>query len=173
MDAFNLINRIETLVESSGRVPLTRKVMIEDQALFEVIDQLRVSIPNDLKMAEEILQQRDEILAQSRAESQRIIDDAHRRAAEKLEMSDSVQLAKQRADELVHEAEQQSQELLQLVEQQTRRQRREVDDYGLDVLHSIDSRLLELTSQVRRGINAIEARKTAGPKDAGDEAPTP
>ena len=172
MEAFNLINRIETLVESGGRVPLTRKIMVEDQALFEVIDQLRVSIPNDVKMADEILQQRDEILAQSRAESQRIIDDAHRQAAEKIEMSESVQLAKQRADELVHEAEQRSQELRRLVEQQTRQQRREVDEYGLDVLHKIDSQLLQLTSQVRRGIDAIEARKTAGPHGADDEAPT-
>lgn len=171
MDAFQLINRIENLIETGNRVPLTRKVMLEEQALFDIIDQLRVSIPDDIKMAQSILQQRDSLLADAQADAQRILEQADREARERIEMSDFVQLAKQRADEVVHEADQQAQEMLRLAAQQAERQRQEADEYSLEVLRKVDSQLVALMTGLRKGIDTLEAQRMT--RQASDQLRSP
>jgi vacuolar-type H+-ATPase subunit H len=158
MDAFHLINRIEALVETGNRVPLTRRVIIEETALFDIIDQLRVSIPDDIKQAQAILQQRDSLLSDAHHQSQKVLEDAEQKAREIIEMSDFVQLAKQRADEVTHDAEQQAHQILVQAEADARAKRQEADIYYLDVLRKLDGQLVSLMHNVRTGIDALESQ---------------
>ena len=74
MDILHLIDRLEALLNEGSHPPLTKKVMVDEQRIWEVIDQMRVSIPEEVKKAKRINQERDRIVAQANEEATRIVE---------------------------------------------------------------------------------------------------
>ena len=70
MDILQLIDRLEELFNESKNIPLTRNVMVDEDRMLDIIDQMRIAIPEEVKKAQQLLGQRDRVLAQ-----------AHQRAA--------------------------------------------------------------------------------------------
>ena len=51
MDILHLVDRMEELFNSGKQVPLTRNVMVDENAFMDIIDQMRISIPEEIKSA--------------------------------------------------------------------------------------------------------------------------
>jgi hypothetical protein len=51
MNALEIIDRIEKLIEKSKRVPFTSNVMINENELYEMLDELRNMLPDEFKQA--------------------------------------------------------------------------------------------------------------------------
>jgi vacuolar-type H+-ATPase subunit H len=163
MDAFHLINRMEALVEAGNKVPLTRKVIVEEQQLYDIIDELRLSLPDDIREAQAILAQRDSLINDAHSHAQRVMSDAELQARDIVEKSDFVQLARIRAEELTRDAEAQADGMLRSAEQRASQQRQEADLYALDTLRKLDAQLVSLLAGVRKGIDALETDAGAPP----------
>jgi hypothetical protein len=73
MDILHLVDRLEELFNKSRSVWLTRKVMINEDRMLDLIDQMRMAIPEEIKKAQKILNEKDRILAQSQEEANRRI----------------------------------------------------------------------------------------------------
>ena len=65
MDIHTLIDKLEDLASQGRSVPLTRNVIVDEDRLLDIIDQMRVSIPDEINRGKQILAQRDRILAHS------------------------------------------------------------------------------------------------------------
>ena len=65
MDILHLVDRLEELFNNSKPIPLTHNVMVDENAFMDIIDQMRISIPDDIKKAQQIMAQKDRILAQA------------------------------------------------------------------------------------------------------------
>lgn len=169
MEALNLINRIEALVEASNRIPMTHKVIVDEGSLFDLIDQLRLSLPDDIQQAQALLQERESLLSDAYEQSRRILEDAEQKAREIVEMSDFVQLAQQRADEVLSDADLQSQQILREAQQRAAQQREEADAYALETLRRLDGQLVMLINAVRKGIDQLDPPHppAAGPRSRG------
>ncbi|NLZ26733.1 MAG: ATPase, partial [Chloroflexi bacterium] len=63
MDILHLVDRMEELFNAGKPVPLTRNVMVDENAFMDIIDQMRISIPEEIKKAQQINAQKDRILA--------------------------------------------------------------------------------------------------------------
>lgn len=70
MDILHLVDRLEELFNQSRPIPLTHNVIVDEDRFLEIIDQMRISIPDEVKKAQQVLAQRDRVLAQARSEAE-------------------------------------------------------------------------------------------------------
>src|SRR3990170_4396414 len=68
MDILHLVDRLEEVFNAGRPIPLTHSLVVDEDRVLELIDQMRVSIPDEVKKAQQVLAQRDRVLAQARAE---------------------------------------------------------------------------------------------------------
>src|SRR6266542_3236048 len=89
MDVLVLIDKLDDLVHNAKAVPLTDQVRIDREEIYDILDQMRATIPEEIKQARWIVKERQEMLAEAKRECDRIIQEARRQAREtKLEMED-------------------------------------------------------------------------------------
>ena len=74
MDILQLIDRLEELFNESKSIPLTRNVMVDEDRMLDIIDQMRIAIPEEVKKAQQLLGQRDRVLAQAQEEANRTLE---------------------------------------------------------------------------------------------------
>ncbi len=62
MDILHLVDRLEELFNESRPVWLTHSVIVDEDRMLDLIDQMRVAIPEEIKKAQQIIAQRDRIM---------------------------------------------------------------------------------------------------------------
>jgi cell division septum initiation protein DivIVA len=152
MDILHLVDRLEEIFNAGRPLPLTHKLLVDEDRVLELIDQMRVSIPDEVKKAQQILNQRDRILAQAQEEAAR-----------------TVQLAKEKGDQMVERdtltiaAQAKANEIMQAAQADAEVIRADADDYALDVLSRLDGELMKSLTQVRNGVTKLRADKGLPP----------
>lgn len=161
MDILHLVDRLEELFNQSRPIPLTHNVIVDEDRFLEIIDQMRISIPDEVKKAQQVLAQRDRVLAQAQEEAARTISLAKQKADEIVNRDAIVQAAQSRSEQIVSQARSEAEIA-----------RREADDYIVDTLGGLEGELTRLLSQARNGIAKITAdRQRQQSHGAGSEAP--
>ncbi len=147
MDILHLIDRLEELFNSSRPIPFTHNVIVDEDRMLDLIDQMRVAIPEEVKKAQQILAQRDRILAQAQEEVNRTLTLAREKSEKLIEKDAIVQAAKSRADQIIAQAGQEAEAT-----------RREADEYALETLRRLEGELEKDLAQVRNGIQTLRAQ---------------
>jgi hypothetical protein len=155
MDILHLVDRLEELFNDSRSVPFTHSVMVDEERILDIIDQMRVSIPEEIKKAQQLLAQRDRILAQAKEEADRTIALARDNRDQMVERDAIVDAARARADQTHLEA---------LAEGE--RVKREADLYAMQTLSDLEHKLDRILAEVRNGIRTLEAEKQTTPEHA-------
>src|SRR5438132_8331834 len=125
---------MEASVSQGTRVPGLGKTIIDPDQMLDLIDHMRISIPKEVQESRRILEERDQVLNEARSESQTMVSEARHEIETRLQGSDVVRLAQQRADEVISNAQQQAEAILRESSQRASDQRREVDEYVVQVL---------------------------------------
>ena len=76
MDVLVLIDKLDELVHNAKAVPLTDQVRIDREEIWEILDQMRATIPDEIKQARWIVKERQEMLGEAKRESERIVVEA-------------------------------------------------------------------------------------------------
>jgi vacuolar-type H+-ATPase subunit H len=118
---------------------------VDERDLLDVIDQMRIAVPEEVKQARRITQERDQMVAQAKAEAERIVTEAQEQAAFLLQDNELLKQAEQRGKGIISEAQNQAVEM-----------RRGADDYSLDVMRRLESELESHLATVRRGVEALQ-----------------
>jgi cell division septum initiation protein DivIVA len=145
MDIQHLIDRLEQTLNESRRVPLTGSLIVDEDRLFNIIDQMRVSIPEEMKRAGRVEAEKERILAQAKEEAERIRGLAKQEAMELVKRDAITAAAHQRAENIVERARHEADRL-----------RHSADVYVMDVLSKLEEDLLRSLSVVRNGMRKIE-----------------
>jgi vacuolar-type H+-ATPase subunit E/Vma4 len=106
-----------------------------------------VSIPDELKAARRLTQDRDQVLADARAEAERILTDAESQVAERVAEHHVARIAEQRAADIQNRANQQAEDI-----------RREADAYAYHVLQKLREQVRQVAQTVDRGLSELETR---------------
>ena len=69
MDILYLVDRLDNLIASSHRMPLVNQILIKEGDILNIVDQMRTSIPDEIKQARRIIQEKERILAQAQADA--------------------------------------------------------------------------------------------------------
>src|SRR5207245_5105217 len=75
-----LVERLEALIVNGRKVPMTSQVILEQAAVLDLIDQLRVAIPEEAKQARSSNQESERVLAKEREEAEQLIGPAQAQA---------------------------------------------------------------------------------------------
>ena len=145
MDVLYLLDRLEELLTSARRVPLSSHVMIDPQECLDVVDQIRLTLPEELKVARRVVAERDQILTETHERADRLVERAQEQAA-------------QRADEhaLVRTAQERAHALLEQAQHEAEQTRAEADAYAYRVLASLQKRLRQIEEVVEEGLTAVQ-----------------
>ena len=174
MDILHHIDRLEELVGEARKLPVGGGLVLSRQRLLDLIDRMRVAVPKEVYDAREVIEKRDEVLADATAEASRIIARAKEEVDERLKETEVVKAAEERARqilagaqerllELSREAEAQAAARLDDAQNAAREQMREADVYALQTLRKLETELSEFIATVRRGVDTLEKRAADRP----------
>ncbi|MCX6067603.1 MAG: ATPase [Chloroflexi bacterium] len=152
MDILHLVDRIEELFNESRAVPFTRNVVVDEDKMLDIIDQMRVTVPEEVKKAQQVVTQKDRILAQAQEEAGRIVALAKEKAEQIVEREAIVKSAQTRAAQIIAQSREDA-----LVT------RRDADDYVVASLQGLEDEISRALTQVRNGIRKIEEDRLHGP----------
>lgn len=148
MDILHLIDRLEEIFNQSRPIWFTHNVIVDEDRMLDLIDQMRVAIPDEIKKAQQVLAQRDRILAQAQEEANRTIAIAREKQDQLVDRDAIVQSAHARANEILAQAQ---------IERENARG--EADQYALETLRRLEMELERFTNQVRNGITMLSTTK--------------
>jgi len=158
-ELLRLIDEFEQFVSELPRVPLTGKLLVDEEDLYGFAEQLRRTIPEEVHRALEILQQRERLLAEARAQAEAILEEA-RREAERLVAESAV----------LRRAEEEAERILREARQIGLRVRGEADAYADEVLAKVEAFLERALAHIREGRAQLH---TLAPAAAGEDNPSP
>ena len=155
MDILQLIDRLEELFNESKSIPLTRNVMVDEDRMLDIIDQMRIAIPEEVKKAQQLLGQRDRVLAQAQEEANRTLEIARQKADQLASKEIVMQEAQRRADQILVQARADAETV-----------RSDADDYVMNSLTQLQDELERITNQVINGLRVVkdeQERRNAAP----------
>ncbi|MEJ5198520.1 MAG: hypothetical protein WHX53_06325 [Anaerolineae bacterium] len=133
------MDELESLIERGIHLP-GGKVLIDEATARQILEEMHAAVPDQLQMGQRIASERERILADARAQAQRIIEEARNQIDTQLNEQTIVQAARQRAREIQAEAERQAAQL-----------RNDTNQYVLGQLGALEARLQRLLREVQAG----------------------
>lgn len=153
MDIQYLVERLEALVVNARKVPMTSQVILEQATVLDLIDQLRVAIPEEVRQARRINQESDRLLQRAREEAEQIIGAAQEQAALLLQDQAILREAESRGRDIEDRATQKAEETM-----------RGADQYAADVLVRLESDLVKTLSVIKKSLEVLEERRPQVPQ---------
>jgi len=150
VDIQHLVDRLEDLIDEGRHVWLSKFTLIDEERALEIIDQMRISVPEQIEKASRLINQRDRLLAQANEEAARIVQLAQERSDELTNRDAIVQTAQNRAKNIIEQARREAEAI-----------RAEADSYVMDVLRELESQLLRNMNTVRNGIAKVSEEREA------------
>jgi len=146
MDILHLVDRLEReIIQKSTLIPLTVYRLVDEEHALELIDQMRISLPDEIKNAKRIYQERDRIIAQANEEASRLVELAQTEAAD-LVQRDAISGAADRRAETIIERAQRDAQVIKL----------ESDEYVMQVLSELEAHLMRSLTVVQNGLDKLE-----------------
>ncbi len=145
-----LLEDLEVLIESSSRIPMTTKRMVEEDEIMRIIDSIQESLPLELEESRRIVADKDKVLADAQRQAETLIDQAKDYIAKLTAESELVKQAQEQANQIINAANQSSEELKSSSIQ-----------YAGDVLKYVENNLektLESLRQNRESLKQTEQR---------------
>jgi hypothetical protein len=140
-------------VAAGKKLPLTNNVVLDQAGILELVDQLRVSVPDEVRQAKRITDEAARIADRAREEGDTIIARAQEQAAQMLEERELVKAATERAGEIIDTANREAAEV-----------RRGADEYAAGVLIRLEGECIKALTSIKRGIDMLDERhRTAEP----------
>ena len=155
MDVLVLIDKLDDLVHNAKPVPLTDQVRVDKEEIYDILDQMRATIPEEIKQARWIVKERQEMLAEAKREAERLIGEARDQAQREASQQEVVKLAERQAHELVEQARAKERET-----------RLGAEDYADEILSTLEVNLEKFLAAVRRGRDRL-ARREEEPAEVG------
>ncbi len=169
MDILHLIDRLEELVAEARRMPIGQGVVIDRRRVLELVDQMRSTVPWEVKEAQELMASKDSVLEEARREGEGIIHKAELDAQARVDEAAVVQAAEREAQQILERAEERARSLLddaqeqvqaklRQAEQSATNQMDEADRYALEMLRRLEQQLAAFSTTMHAGIDALEER---------------
>ena len=147
MDAQAKLDEIVGMVESAKSMPLSASVLVNKAEMLTLLDELRTTLPEELREAQWVIKDRDEVIDQGRKEAERIIADARTEQARLVSRTEVMQSATKEAERVLDEAK-----------ENARQMRLEVEDYVDAKLANFEVVLHKTLGAVERGRDKLRGR---------------
>ena len=145
MEIFTLLENIEDILEKSKGVPFSNKVLVDKEEILEIISELRLKLPEELKQAKWIKEERQRILVEAQKEADDIVKEAENRI---ISMIDEHEITKK--------AYEQKAEIIETANEMSREISKGTKDYADNVLNGIEVALQEALKIIQNNRNELK-----------------
>src|SRR5450830_1467173 len=122
MDALEIIDRIEELLDKSKRVPFTSNIMIGENGIYEMLDELRNVLPEEFRQA-------GWIIREAKERSEMLVNET----------------------DILKNASRKAEDLLSIAEAKSRTIRLEAEDYADEKLAGLEAALHKILVAIEKG----------------------
>ena len=145
-----LVERLESIIANGKKLPLTNNVVVDQVAALDLIDQLRVAVPEEVHAAKRINSQGERIIENAQEESERIVAKAQEQAAFLIDERGLTQAAEEESRRIVDRAEADGDEV-----------RRGADEYAASVLIGLEGDVVRTLQSIKKGIAMLDERRAS------------
>ena len=145
MDILQLIDRLEELFNDAKALPFTHNVVVDEDRMLELIDQMRIAVPEEVKKAQQVMAQRDRVMAQAQEEANRTLQIARDKADQLVQKDMIVGEAQRRAEQIINQARAEAEAT-----------RADADNYVIDTLMQLQDQISKMGNQVSNGIRMVQ-----------------
>ena len=146
-----MVDQLEELLVGSRRIPGTSTLLINEEEFLRIVDQLRIWVPDELKQAQRIRQERDRIIDQASREAQRIVAEARSAPGSVSVPPVTIKPADTRSRSMILEAEREARDL-----------REGAQKYAKGSLEQLRRQLEGLLEQVNKGLAHLDSEGRQG-----------
>jgi cell division septum initiation protein DivIVA len=147
MDINSIIDKLEDLCTNARKIPMTGLITINETEIYDVVDEMRASMPEELKQARWIVKEKQEILEETEKESNKLIEEARKKSQDMASETEVYKLAEQKANEIIEEARNKEREI-----------RLGAEDYADEMLANLEVNLGKLLTAVQRGRDRLQGK---------------
>lgn len=185
MDLLHLVDRLEELVGSAQKMPIGSRAIVDRRRILDIVDQMRVAVPQEVRDAQEMVTQRDELYREAEEEARLIIARAEERASRMVEQHELTIAARGRAEEIAQQAEARLEERIAEANAEIQQrildsrhvadqQMEGADEYARELLARLETQLQAFVRSVQSGMQQLQTparpSEATAASDAGWEA---
>jgi len=170
VEILDLIDNLEELVVQARRLPVGGNLVVDRKRMLDVIDQMRLSVPADLREAAQVLEMRDQILQESHQTAQQVAQKAEHERARRLDDNAIVREAQERSQAMLREAEAQARQVISEADataaahlseaaDAASKQLDDADQYALEVLRRLENQLQAFLESIRMSILSLQEKR--------------
>ena len=164
MTVLDLLDELEEIVDTAPSVPLTGKIMVESSEILEIVDDIKKSLPEDVKQAKWLKDEKERILAEAKEEYEKIILEAKKQAGFLVDNNDITLKAKKRADSISDAADDYSKVLKMKTYDYLDRMLYDMQDkvdqlnvrYASEMYESLEKSFEEINSQLQKNRDELK-----------------
>ncbi|HZX20823.1 MAG TPA: ATPase [Clostridia bacterium] len=148
MNVLKLLEELEDIVENCSSIPFVQKVLVDKGEILEIIKEIRINLPDEIKQAQWIKEERQRILAEAQQEADTISEEANKHIMSMIEENEITKLANEQAEKIITQAQTNAKEM-----------RLGAKDYVNGLLESVELDLADLINTIKENRNELEGMK--------------
>ena len=148
LDIIFLLERLESLIATGRSLPLTRNVVVDRDAVLDLVDQLRVAIPEEVRAAKRINSEGERIIDKAEEEASRIVSRAQEQAAFRIGERGLLELAEVEGRRIIEEAQDDGDQV-----------RAGADDYAVQILATLEAEVTRALAGIQKGMAVLDDRR--------------
>lgn len=148
MECYGLIEQLQGIVNESSKLPFSNKVILNQDQLFDIIDELLRVLPDDLKTAQKITEDRQRILVDAQNEGDMIVKEARQTIEKMINQEEIIKLAREKSDQILSSAKLTAREI-----------RAGATDYADEVLENLEKYLEKMLETIKKGREELNQKR--------------
>jgi len=158
----DIVDELETMVSGARRLPLSTSVMIDEDALFELVDRIRLGVPEALVRARQTMDDAQRLVGSAQDEADRVVAEAEEHAARTMERAGEHAAMLVSQHQIVGQAQAHADALLADAESRAAAVRADAAAYARDVMTHLEEQLTRALGTVRRGLETLPRPELQG-----------
>ncbi len=148
MNVLKLLEELEDIIENCSSIPFAQKVLVDKREILEIIKDIRIHLPDEIKQAQWVNEERQRILAEAQQEADTISEEANKHILSMVEESEITKLANEQAEKIITQAQNNAKEM-----------RLGAKDYADSLLESVELDLTDLIGTVKENRDELKSMK--------------
>ncbi len=148
MEIFTLLDTLEDILDKSKHVPFTEKGIVDKEEILEIIQEIRLKLPDELKQAKWIKEERGRILQEAEKEADDIVREAENRI---ISMIDE--------HEITRKAYDQKAEIIETANEMSREITKGTKDYADGILENLENAINDINISIAKALETIEQNR--------------
>ncbi len=101
MEIFTLLETLEDILDKSKTVPFTDKSVVSKNEILDIIKEIRLKLPDELKQAKWIKEERERIIKEAEKDADDIVKEAENRIISMIDEHEITKQANERKNEII------------------------------------------------------------------------